>query len=192
MLKLYQEVTHQLYYELSRVLWQSIVFVHKNGLLHKQTTWNNTKSKYWQKNLPSCHNNSWWNNNNNNNNNKSNNKRQLEENDVDDDEEEYENNEDERKLPAKQHNNNEEEDEDDNDDDDKVDIDIINNNPRHSLPNCTHNCLDDVETPPESKRKYHSLGVFSLEKGVWRYYIVCIVSAIKSTQNINKEKVVAN
>jgi len=49
-----------------------------------------------------------------------------------------------------------------------------------------------VEIPLESKQKYRSLGVFSLEKGVRQYYIIRIVLAIKSTQNVNKEKVVAN
>jgi len=109
--------------------------------------------------LPSCHNKSWRNKHYNKKAVK--NKRQLEENDVDEDEEEYENNEDERKLPAKQHNNNEEEEEDDddndNDDDNKNDNDVVDDNLRCSLPNCTHKYLDDLYNVSSKNEIKHTL-----------------------------------
>jgi len=49
---------------------------------------------------------------------------------------------DNRKLPANGHDDNKAEEEGDNNDD--KDNNIIYNNPRHSLPNCTHHDLDDL------------------------------------------------
>ena len=72
--------------ELPRILWQSLLFIHKKWFATQTNPQQHQND--WQKKLPSCHNNTWTNNNNNNDKKK---KRQIEEPDEDD-EPQYDNN----------------------------------------------------------------------------------------------------